>query len=215
MLPSTAWALRQALQVDVDPASTDLLGSRFDEAVDGLGEDGPEAALHAIVNAERARNGTTERWRDAVVQADEGLIPCRLRHYARYRLAQSLISDGDRAEAAELLSEVVNDAPEDGVRRVARWARELAARSEIVLAIAGAPRGNSESRTAGAGVGSLTPRELQVLALVAQGFTNPQIGQQLFISPKTASVHVSAILVKIGAANRTEAAALYATSGLS
>ena len=56
---------------------------------------------------------------------------------------------------------------------------------------------------------SLTPRELQVLELIAEGLTNPQIGQRLFISPKTASVHVSAILAKIGAANRAEAAAQY------
>ena len=55
---------------------------------------------------------------------------------------------------------------------------------------------------------TLTPRELQVLELIAEGLTNPQIGQRLFISPKTASVHVSAILAKVGAANRAEAAAL-------
>jgi DNA-binding NarL/FixJ family response regulator len=48
-----------------------------------------------------------------------------------------------------------------------------------------------------------------VLELIAEGLTNPQIGQRLFISPKTASVHVSAILAKIGAANRAEAAAQY------
>jgi DNA-binding NarL/FixJ family response regulator len=58
----------------------------------------------------------------------------------------------------------------------------------------------------------LTPRERQVLALVAEGLTNPQIGARLYISPKTASVHVSAILTKIGAANRTEAAAIYSAS---
>ena len=59
------------------------------------------------------------------------------------------------------------------------------------------------------GVDALTPRERQVLELVAAGLTNSQIGERLFISPKTASVHVSAILAKIGAANRAEAAAFY------
>ncbi len=44
---------------------------------------------------------------------------------------------------------------------------------------------------------------------MAEGLTNPQIGRRLFISPKTASVHVSAILAKIGASNRAEAAAMY------
>ncbi|MEI3847006.1 helix-turn-helix transcriptional regulator, partial [Microbacterium sp. CCNWLW44] len=84
----------------------------------------------------------------------------------------------------------------------ARWAAELAAQARLA--------GAGARQTKGAA--ALTPRELQVLELVAEGLTNPQIGQRLFISRKTASVHVSAILAKIGAANRAEAAALYAAS---
>lgn len=57
-------------------------------------------------------------------------------------------------------------------------------------------------------VSDLTPREEEVLALVAQGRTNGEIGKQLFISTKTVSVHVSNILAKLGAASRTEAAAI-------
>jgi DNA-binding CsgD family transcriptional regulator len=53
----------------------------------------------------------------------------------------------------------------------------------------------------------LTGRELEVLRLMAAGRTNRQIAERLFISPKTASVHVSRILHKLGAANRVEAAA--------
>jgi DNA-binding CsgD family transcriptional regulator len=56
--------------------------------------------------------------------------------------------------------------------------------------------------------GALTARELEVLALVALGRSNREIGQQLFISTKTASVHVSNILAKLGASGRTEAVAL-------
>ena len=48
----------------------------------------------------------------------------------------------------------------------------------------------------------LTKREAEVLALVAEGRTNRQIGQALFITPKTASVHVSRILAKLGVAGR-------------
>ncbi|MCZ2817637.1 response regulator transcription factor [Modestobacter sp. VKM Ac-2984] len=59
-----------------------------------------------------------------------------------------------------------------------------------------------------------TPRETEVLALVAQGRTNRQIGAELFISEKTASVHVSNILAKLGASGRTEAVALAAARGL-
>ena len=115
-----------------------------------------------------------------------------------------------------MLTAVAAEAPGNGVRLVARWARELAVRAGIVLKTPdAAAQGGRNGGAAASGVSSLTPRERQVLALVAEGLTNPQIGQRLFISPKTASVHVSAILVKIGAANRTEAAALYASDELS
>jgi DNA-binding CsgD family transcriptional regulator len=60
----------------------------------------------------------------------------------------------------------------------------------------------------------LTDREVEVLRLVAEGMTNGQIGATLFVSPKTASVHVSHILAKLGAANRTEAAATARRHGL-
>ena len=53
----------------------------------------------------------------------------------------------------------------------------------------------------------LTPREIEVLGLVSLGRTNRQVGEELFISAKTASIHVSRILTKLGVANRGEAAA--------
>jgi DNA-binding CsgD family transcriptional regulator len=60
----------------------------------------------------------------------------------------------------------------------------------------------------------LTARELEVLALVAGGRTNREIGAALFISEKTASVHVSRILAKLGARTRAQAAAMAVTLGL-
>jgi DNA-binding NarL/FixJ family response regulator len=53
----------------------------------------------------------------------------------------------------------------------------------------------------------LTPREIEVLSLLADGLTNREIGAQLFISNKTASVHVSRILAKLSVPNRAAAAA--------
>lgn len=53
----------------------------------------------------------------------------------------------------------------------------------------------------------LTAREMEVLRLAAAGHSNQQIAAELFISPKTASVHVSNILGKLGVASRVEAAA--------
>ena len=60
----------------------------------------------------------------------------------------------------------------------------------------------------------LTGRELTVLRLVAAGRTNAQIGAELFISPRTAGVHVTNILRKLGVANRVQAAALAERAGL-
>ncbi|MGW4006663.1 response regulator transcription factor, partial [Streptomyces nigra] len=64
------------------------------------------------------------------------------------------------------------------------------------------------------GSSPLTAREQDVLRLLAAGRSNRQIGEELFIAGKTASVHVSNILAKLGAASRTEAVAIAYREGL-
>lgn len=87
-------------------------------------------------------------------------------------------------------------------------ARPMLARADALAE--GFALGSRERRTDSV----LTEREVEVLGLVAEGLTNGQIGAKLFMSPKTASVHVSHILAKLGAANRTEAAATARRQGL-
>jgi DNA-binding CsgD family transcriptional regulator len=149
------------------------------------------------------REGDVQAWRNALALTEEGRMPAPYVHLARLKLAEALIADGDRVEASTLLERVIAEAPTRGATLVANWAQAVARRAGLSIA--------AEDAAPRAAV-VLTPRERQVLALVAEGLTNPQIGARLYISPKTASVHVSAILTKIGAANRTEAAAIYSAS---
>ena len=81
-------------------------------------------------------------------------------------------------------------------------------RATALLRALGAP-----ARTGVRRAGSLTDREAEVLALVSQGLSNPQIAERLYISHKTASHHVSNVLAKLGAQNRAQAAAWAATHG--
>jgi DNA-binding NarL/FixJ family response regulator len=62
--------------------------------------------------------------------------------------------------------------------------------------------------------GGLSDREIEVLTLVAAGYSNSDIAERLFISSKTASVHVSHILDKLGVSTRTEAATVGVRLGL-
>jgi DNA-binding CsgD family transcriptional regulator len=176
-------------------------------AVDGWPDRGVAPVVAGFVRALLADAGSDSpadrigRWREVVAGLDEGTTSVWHRHVARCRLAAALLEHGDRDEAAALLRRVSAEAPGHGVARVGRWAIELAAHAGLGPDPE-VPGGSDLAAT-------LTPRERQVLELIAEGLTNPQIGRRLFISPKTASVHVSAILAKIGASNRAEAAALY------
>jgi DNA-binding NarL/FixJ family response regulator len=87
----------------------------------------------------------------------------------------------------------------------------LARRARIDLAPAEAAADGRDSALDAFG---LTEREKEVLGLLTAGLTNRQIGERLFITPKTAGLHVSRILAKMDVGNRTQAAALAHRAGL-
>lgn len=118
---------------------------------------------------------------------------------ARVRLAGVLRASGDAAAAR-----VVADQARDAAHAI----KALPLLAELTA------QGSSPSPAAAADAAVLTPREGEILALVAEGRSNGEIGKQLFISTKTVSVHVSNILAKLDAASRTEAAAVARRRGL-
>ncbi|MFW5417215.1 AAA family ATPase [Nocardiopsis sp. CNT-189] len=141
------------------------------------------------------------------------LVPallCRARH---------LLRDGALEEAGPLLLEAHALAAEMGAGRYLRDAVRLM--EEYGTAFPAPPEpeeaGVSERSAAESGAGplaALTPRELEVLRLVARGRTNREIAAELVISAKTVSVHVSNVLAKLGVSNRNAAALKARDSGL-
>ena len=125
--------------------------------------------------------------------------------YARWREAEALLgSGGDRAAVENLLRDAHAVADELGAAPLRRELEALARRARIDLGQDHSPEAAPNSTLERL---ELTPRELEVLALLAVGLTNREIGANLFISDKTASVHVSRILTKLSVPNRAAAAA--------
>ncbi len=123
----------------------------------------------------------------------------------RWRLAEALAEAGRRDEAADQWRQAVQSADKLGARPLRRALDDLARRARI---------GTAEQQGDAEVLGALTSREREVLRLIAAGRSNREIASVLFIAPKTASVHVSNILGKLGAASRTEAAAIAHREGL-
>jgi len=120
---------------------------------------------------------------------------------SKARLAAALHAAGETAEARRLVADVRPVAQRLGAAPLVAELRRVA--------------GSGRAREAAVPATSdLTAREREILELVAQGRSNGEIGRQLFISTKTVSVHVSNILAKLGAAGRTEAAAIARRNGL-
>jgi DNA-binding CsgD family transcriptional regulator len=199
LLAAAATAVERAADKGLDVAD---VKSRIAELAAGMSVQ--YAAYRAYSSQVAATlEGGAERWREAVAawRADG----------QRYQLAQALLSlaaaaagAGDRPAAGDAIEEAVAVATALGADPLADAADTLARR--VGLRSAGHP--------APSGTELLTAREQEVLRLVAEGQSNSRIAQRLYISPKTASVHVSRIIAKLEVNNRVEAAAVARRLGL-
>jgi DNA-binding CsgD family transcriptional regulator len=167
------------------------------------------AGWHLLARAEHDRARGAARplaWADAAAAWDRLERP-PLAAYCRWRLAEALLAAGaSRAEASVPLRGAHAVAARIGARPLAAELELLAQRARLDLTAPSAepPSGKHALEEA---LG-LTPREADVLALMARGYTNREIATTLVISVKTAGVHVSHILRKLDAPNRLEAAAI-------
>jgi DNA-binding NarL/FixJ family response regulator len=160
-----------------------------------------QAAAHLAVADGR---DDVEAWQLAVRRWDDAGFRWHAAN-ARCWLAEALLRQGARHDARLTLDEAI-------ARADAIDARPVVDRARTLLRHAGL--GDDTTRDATGGAVALTDREVGVLRLVGEGRTNRQIGEELFISPKTVSVHVSRIFQKLGVENRTEAAAAARRAGL-
>jgi DNA-binding CsgD family transcriptional regulator/tetratricopeptide (TPR) repeat protein len=129
---------------------------------------------------------------------------------ALWRATEAYVEAGDRNTAGETAQTSLQGARQLGAGWLVEELTALVQRARLGL---GEPEADgdgrpTESNGAGEDPFGLTARERQVLALVAEGATNRQIGAALFMAEKTASVHVSRILSKLGVSSRTQAAAV-------
>lgn len=160
-------------------------------------------ALVGDIEAETARDAA------AAWSASAGAWAMANRPYergnARLREAQARFTLGDRKAAREALLDAAEVAAGLRAAPLARLAEDLARRARV--AVRPVRRHDPDPQ-------ELTQRELEVLRLVADGLTNPQIGERLFLSRKTVGIHVSRILDKLGAHTRGAAAAIARRDGL-
>ncbi|MFD5159801.1 AAA family ATPase [Streptomyces hawaiiensis] len=220
-----AWPLLlQAATAEADARALPAARDGREQVLDGIFAAVKRLTTHAPVwlaheqwvRAELHRadgRSTPDTWSEVVTAFEPLSRPYDLAR-VRYRLAESLLTCGgedERERATELLRLAHTVARHLGARPLADAATALGRRARLPLT-PGAGPGPAPADPAEA-LG-LTSRERDVLRLVAAGHTNRRIAQELFISPKTASVHVSNILGKLGVSGRGEAAAVAHRLGL-
>jgi DNA-binding CsgD family transcriptional regulator len=184
----------------------------LDRARSLAGSDGTMLAYLALCEAEsgRARRASDpSAWAHAVSAWSELERPYPAA-YARWRQAEALLGDRRGRDAEPILREAHATARRLGAAPLAHELESLARRARMSLGDAAAEAAPAPHDAEH----ELTPRELEVLALVAAGRTNREIAEALFVSEKTAGHHVSSILRKLAVRSRVEAAGAAQRLGL-
>jgi DNA-binding NarL/FixJ family response regulator len=172
----------------------------------GLAHDVDLRGWRARAEAEWTRlqgHSDPKAWQAAVEAYSHGHVYATAR--CQWRLAEALLGVGDREPAIAVIQAAYQTAVRLGAEPLLGALEALARRGRLDLG-AGVP---AERTLAG-----LTPREVEVLRLLVEGRSNRQIAEQLFISIKTASVHVTRILAKLNVHSRLDAAARAQQLGL-
>jgi DNA-binding CsgD family transcriptional regulator/tetratricopeptide (TPR) repeat protein len=215
-LPLLAIAARvlgcaRASGVDVGD-DLDALEARLREELAKVADWPTAGAFVALFEAELGgpdRTGSDcELWAQAVEASTAATAPAQLEPYARFRHAEALAAGGDRAGARLRANEARAAAERIDMGLIVDRVADLERRVGLVRIAGGSAPGSPASAATRTVEDDLTERERQVLTLIAQGLSNRQIAERLFISAKTASVHVSNILRKTNTSSRTEAAFL-------
>jgi DNA-binding CsgD family transcriptional regulator len=181
-------------------------------AESGWEVEGAQLAVGEAEYARATRGESAELWAEATRRWEAVSRPYRAA-YSRWREAEALMAARDRDGATRAASAALASARRLGSAWLVEEVESLAARARLQLG-EGVEAARAAARDDADDPFGLTPRERDVLVLVAAGSTNREIGERLHMAEKTASVHVSRILAKLNVRSRTEAAAVAHRQGL-
>lgn len=196
----------ERIRQGIGPARIDQLLRRVAETLPAHTD--PTAAYRALALAEIGRLDGRSDWAEVCDRWRQLGWPWQLA-YGLFRSAETEVLAGRRSAAGEQLGEAWEIASGLGAKPLAGEIERLAQRARVDLASRAEPVSGDPLAAYG-----LTAREREVLLLLASGRTNPEIAKELFISPKTASVHVSNLLAKLGMSSRVQVAGLASRLGL-
>ncbi|GAA4931419.1 regulatory LuxR family protein [Actinomycetospora succinea] len=198
-IASPMWGVRAVLRAALDPADTAAADDLLAEEIRWHAcNEGARLYVDALTHA---RDGERESAEKSIAEGDRVLAGHRYwRHLLRVELARPAAAGGI-GDPGRWLRAAFADHARTGEVCLRRRCRDLMVELGVPV-----PRSRRDGAVVPTDLRELgvTPREWQVLELVDQGLTNPQIAERLFLSPRTVETHVAALLAKTGLSRRAE-----------